>query len=142
MVASTSAQAFESHGAAAGIRTTLELRGVAAAPTITSFTPTSGPGGTTTTGTLVTVTGTDFTGATAVKLNGTAITSFTVVNATTITFRVLTANTNGPISVTTPDGTATNTESFFLTPVISLLAPGAQVVGGGPQGKRIKKPGL
>ncbi len=130
MVASTSAQAFETHGAAAGIRTTLELRGVAAAPTITSFTPTFGPGGTAITGTLVTVTGTDFTGATAVKLNGTAISPFTVVDAQTITFRVLTTGTNGPISVTTPDGTATSTASFFLTPVISLLAPVAQVAGG------------
>ena len=52
-------------------------------PTITSFTPSSGS-----TGTVVTITGTNFTGATAVAFGGTPATSFTVVNATTITATV------------------------------------------------------
>src|SRR5258706_2112639 len=46
------------------------------APTITSFTPTSGP-----LGTSVTISGTDFTGATAVTFNAVSA-SFTVTSAT------------------------------------------------------------
>src|SRR5207245_5790753 len=46
-------------------------------PTITSFTPTSGPAGTS-----VTITGTNFTGATAVGFNGVSATTFTVTSAT------------------------------------------------------------
>ena len=55
---------------------------VAAAPTVTGLSPTSGPAAG---GTLVTITGTGFTGATAVDFGTTAATSFTVVNDTTIT---------------------------------------------------------
>ena len=103
----------------------------ATAPTITSFTPTSGTAGAT-----VTITGTNLTGATAVTLNGVAITGFTVVNGTTITFTVpATGVTSGTIAVTTPGGTATSTGTFTVTPAavtptITQLAPGVQVVGG------------
>ena len=97
------------------------------APTITSFTPTSGLGNGTVT---VTVTGTNFTGATAVTLNGVAVTGFTVVNATTLTFTVPSTATNGVIAITTPGGTATSTASFLVAPTISALSPTAQVVGG------------
>jgi hypothetical protein len=101
------------------------------APTIASFTPTTGAAGAN-----VTITGTNFTGATAVTLNGVAITGFTVVNATTITFTVPGTGATGPITVTTPSGTATSSSSFTVTPavavpVISTLTPGSQVIGGG-----------
>jgi len=71
------------------------------APTISSFTPELGM-----TGTIVTITGTNFTGATAVSFGGTAAASFTVVSATSITAAVATGTT-GSVSVTTAGGTAT-----------------------------------
>jgi hypothetical protein len=70
------------------------------APLITSFTPTQGN-----TGTVVTITGTNFTGATAVKFGGMAAASFTVVSPTTIT-AVLGTGAKGQVSVTTAKGTA------------------------------------
>ncbi|MDP4580932.1 MAG: IPT/TIG domain-containing protein, partial [Saprospiraceae bacterium] len=65
------------------------------APTITSFTPTSGK-----TGQVVTITGTNFTGATAVSFGGTAATTFTVVSATSINANAG-AGASGSVSVTT-----------------------------------------
>ncbi|MDO7853297.1 IPT/TIG domain-containing protein [Hymenobacter convexus] len=111
---------------------TFTVTAAVAVPTITSFTPTSGAAGAT-----VTITGTNLTGATGLTLNGVAITGFTVVNATTITFTVpATGATSGTIAVTTPGGTATSTGTFTVTPAavtptITQLAPGVQVVGGG-----------
>ena len=80
------------------------------APTVTSFTPPSGP-----VGTSVTIAGTNFTGATAVKFNGMAATTFTVNSATQITATVPTDATTGMISVTTPSGTGTSSSSFTVT---------------------------
>lgn len=79
------------------------------APTITSFTPTSGP-----VGTGVTITGTDLTGATSVRFNGTAA-SYAVNSSTQITATVPGAATTGQISVTTAGGTATSSTSFTVT---------------------------
>ncbi|HEY6576691.1 MAG TPA: IPT/TIG domain-containing protein [Mycobacterium sp.] len=85
----------------------LTASGVVAAngppPTITGFTPASGAAGT-----AVTITGTNFTGATAVGFNGTSAT-FTVASATQINTTVPAGAGSGPITVTTPDGTATST---------------------------------
>ena len=99
------------------------------APTIASFTPTTG-----TSGTTVTLTGTNFTGATAVTLNGVAITGFTVVNATTITFAVPATATSGNIAVTTAGGTATSSTSFTVTvatpaPTIASFTPTTGAAG-------------
>ena len=79
-------------------------------PTVTGFTPTSGP-----VGTQVGLAGTDFTGATAVLFNGTAAATYTVHSPTSITATVPSGATAGPISVTTPDGTGTSSGSFIVS---------------------------
>ena len=67
------------------------------APTISGIT-----GSPARTGDIVTITGTNFTGATVVNFGGTAATSFTVVNATTITAVVVTGAALCLLSVFTP----------------------------------------
>ena len=91
---------------------------VVAAPTITSFTPSSAIGGAT-----VNITGTGFTGATSVKFGGTAASSFNVVNATTIQAIVANGST-GDVSVTTAAGTATKAGFVFVAaPTITNFTP-------------------
>jgi hypothetical protein len=102
---------------------------VSAAPTITSFTPTSGN-----VGTSVTITGTNFTGATAVSFNNTNATTFNVESATSITATVPTGATTGRIRVTTAGGTATSTTDFTVTtpvnaPTITSFTPTSGNVG-------------
>src|SRR5207249_9638975 len=65
---------------------------------ISSFTPSSGP-----VGTSVTIGGTNFMGATAVTFNESAA-SFTVTSDTAIQTTVPAGATTGPLSVTTPAG--------------------------------------
>jgi outer membrane protein assembly factor BamB len=98
-----------------------------AAPTVGSFTPTSGPVGTT-----VTVTGSNFTGATGVMFAGTPA-SFTVVGDTRIDATVPAGAGSGPIAVTTAGGTATSSAAFTVTvPDFALAAtPPAQSVAAG-----------
>lgn len=91
----------------------------ATAPTISSFTPTSGA-----TGATITITGTNFTTATAVNFGGDAAASFTVVNATTIT-AVVDAGASGSVAVTNPDGFATLAGFIYIppAPTISSFTP-------------------
>ena len=92
-------------------------------PTVTSFSPTSGGPGDS-----VNITGTNLTGATAVKFNGTDAT-FSVVSATSITTVVPSGATTGPISVTTPGGTATSASSFTVaTTAAGLIKQGQDKV--------------
>lgn len=80
------------------------------APTVTSFSPSSGPRGT-----VVTITGTGFTGATQVEFGGAATTEFTVNSATQIVATVPQNAVTGPISVTTNGGTGTSASNFTVT---------------------------
>ena len=91
-------------------------------PVITDIQPPSGR-----TGDLVMITGTTFNGATAVSFNG-AATTFTVVNPGTIQATVPQSATFGPISVTTPGGTATSTD-FSLLPKVLSFAPTSGATG-------------
>src|SRR5207302_849132 len=77
-------------------------------PTITSFTPSSGLAGAS-----VTISGANLTGATVVRFNGTSA-GFTVNSATTITATVPAGASSGPISVTTPGGSASSSGSFTV----------------------------
>lgn len=93
------------------------LLGVTAAqaepPSITSFSPMSGP-----VGTLVTITGTNFTTpvVTEVEFNGLNDETFKVESGTTITATVPSGARNGPIQVTNADGRATSPAGFVVTP--------------------------
>jgi large repetitive protein len=92
------------------------------APTISSFSPKSGP-----VGTSVRISGSGFAGATAVRFNGVAAASFTVnAQGTRIDAKVPTGATTGKITVTTPGGTATSATNFTVTvpaPTISSFSP-------------------
>lgn len=91
-----------------------------AVPEIASFTPAGGP-----IGTLVSITGSGFTGATAVRFNGRS-TSFSVTSDAQITATVPSLATTGPITVTTSAGTDTSASSFFVGTAASVsgFSPG------------------
>ena len=91
------------------------------APTISSFTPTSGP-----VGTVVTLTGTHFTGATAVAFHGTPATKFSAASDTQITVTVPAGATSGAIAVTTLSGSGSSATSFTVavTPKVTLKLSG------------------
>jgi hypothetical protein len=94
------------------------------APVITSFTPTSGISGT-----VITITGDNFTGATGVTFGGVAAT-YSIVNTTTITATVA-SGASGDVSVTAPGGTATLAGFTFIlpAPVITSFTPISGVSG-------------
>jgi hypothetical protein len=99
-------------------------------PTITGFSPTSGP-----VGTSVTITGSGFTGTSDVRFNGTSVGSgnYTVNSDTQVTAKVPSGATNGPISLDAPGGTATSSTSFTVTsppvPTITGFSPTSGPVG-------------
>jgi len=99
-------------------------------PTISSFTPASGPIGTT-----VTITGTNFSAITSnntVTFNGVAAT-VTASAATSITVTVPLGATTGSIAVTVAGITATSATNFTVTtvslPTIISFAPPAGIIG-------------
>jgi len=78
-------------------------------PAVTSFSPTSGAAGT-----VLTITGTNFTGATAVRFNGSPATP-TSVSATSITVTVPANAVTGLVSVETPVSTGVATRTFSVS---------------------------
>ncbi|MGW7575736.1 IPT/TIG domain-containing protein [Streptomyces sp. NPDC054765] len=107
---------------------------VTPAPTISGFAPTSGS---TAGGTQVTITGSGFTGATAVSIAGVNAASFQVLNDTTIVaITAPSAPTSGPVSVTTPGGTAfsaTNYTYFTSAPTVTGIFPTSGPAGASTQ---------
>ncbi|WP_162303814.1 Ig-like domain-containing protein [Paracnuella aquatica] len=95
-------------------------------PVISSFSPTSGPAGTT-----ITIDGSYFTGATAVSIGGVPVTGFTVQSNTRIVATVPAGTINGTIAVTTAAGTGTSSASFSsaLPPAITSFAPTSALAG-------------
>jgi hypothetical protein len=108
----------------------LETPAFAAAPTITSFTPASGP-----VGCVVTITGTNFNNpnVTDVEFNNTNAASFRIDSGTSITAVVGTGTTTGPIDVTNADGTDTSATNFTVAsttcPTITSFTPTSGPVG-------------
>jgi hypothetical protein len=101
----------------------------AAAPTLTSVSPSQGPASG---GTVVTLTGTGFTGATAVSFGASPATSFTVNSPTQIT-AIAPAGTGAvPVTVTTAAGTTGPVYFFYLAaPALVAVSPGQGPASGG-----------
>ena len=83
-------------------------------PAIASFAPTSSYAGG-----IITITGSNFTGASAVKFGGTNAASYTIVNSSTIT-AVVGAGTSGSVSVTNTFGTGNRVGFTFAKKPINL----------------------
>jgi hypothetical protein len=79
-------------------------------PQITSFTPASGP-----VGTSVTITGVSLNQATAVTFGGVAATEFSVKSNTEVIASVPTGARTGTIDITTAAGTAASSNSFTVS---------------------------
>ncbi|MFI0780297.1 IPT/TIG domain-containing protein, partial [Streptomyces sp. NPDC021212] len=103
----------------------------ASPPVISSVNPASGaPGG----GTVVTLTGTNFTQATAVRFGTALAPAFTVVSATQITATSPAGSGTVLVTVTTPGGTSNGVSFGYVSapaPVLSGVSPGQGPVGGG-----------
>jgi virginiamycin B lyase len=80
----------------------------AVTPEIKSFSPTSGAAKQ-----KVTITGKNLAGATVVAVNGTPQ-KIVSMSASQIVIKIKAGTTSGPITVTTPDGTATSTSNFTI----------------------------
>lgn len=94
------------------------------APLITSFTPTTGISGS-----IITITGDNFTGVTDVQFGGVTA-QFNVVNATTI-MALLTTGATGDVTVTGPGGTVAAPGFTFisLVPTITGISPSSATTG-------------
>ena len=93
-------------------------------PTLGSFSPPSGP-----IGTSVTINGTGLTQTTKVTFGGVKATAFTVNSDSKVTATVPSSAKTGKITVTTTGGSATSSSSFNVTPTIGTFAPPSGKVG-------------
>jgi hypothetical protein len=114
---------------------TVTVGGTTAAPTVGGVTPARGPA---TGGAMVTITGTNFTGATGVAFGSIPAAAFTVMSATQITATepAGTAGQSVNITVTTPGGTSATTTAdkftFVAAPRITTQPVSATVTAGQP----------
>ena len=94
------------------------------APVVTGVSPTSGPA---VGGTLVTITGTGFSGATVVDFGTTAASGVTVVNSTTITADSPAGSGVVNVTVTTPGGKSVTSSAdeftYIVAPVVTGVSP-------------------
>ena len=96
------------------------------APTVTSFSPTTDASGT---GTLITVTGTNFSSSiTKVTICGVTISASAsgsaIPSSTELTFDLPAVTTTGPITVSNSAGTGTSGQDFIVIPTISSITSG------------------
>ena len=101
-------------------------------PAVSSISPISGP---ITGGTVVTITGTNFTGATAVMFGNTAATSFTLDSATQIT-ATAPAEVVGVVDITVAiNGVASpvtaNDQFTYVGPLVTSISPSSGPMTGG-----------
>ena len=109
---------------AAGVLTMGASAALAAAPTVSAISPTSGPAGT-----RVVITGTGLSGASSVRLGGKEAT-FTLDSPTQITAAVPEGIAKGRVRVATPAGVARSATVFtLLKPAVSFFAPTSGVKG-------------
>jgi hypothetical protein len=105
-----------------GYRLNVRLNG-ASAPAITGLSPTSGV-----VGTVLTITGTNLSGASSVSFNGTAQPTITNNTGTSLTVAVPAGATTGPVTVTTPGGSSNGLVFTVLRDLtISTGTPAAPV---------------
>jgi IPT/TIG domain len=109
---------------------TYQIQGGGSAPTVTSFTPTTGP-----VGTSVSITGANFTGVTGVSFGNVAASTFAFVSDSNVTATVPTGAVTAPIKVTTGNGTGTSSTNFTVTtgggnpPTVTSFTPASGPVG-------------
>jgi hypothetical protein len=112
----------------AGVSISADSFTIIKSPVIFSFTPDSGP-----TGTSVTLTGANFTGTTSVKFTGanntTVTAGFTLLSATQIRTNVPATAVTGKISVTNGFGTGQSSTDFKVGPRITSFSPTSGPVG-------------
>ncbi len=96
---------------------------VVRAPTITSFSPATGPEGT-----LVTLTGANLAGASSVAFNGANVTALTIVSASSIRVVVPAGVATGKLGVANEAGSALSAGTFTVAPRIAQI-PAADLPG-------------
>ncbi|MDR7224981.1 IPT/TIG domain-containing protein [Aminobacter aminovorans] len=102
------------------------------APTVTGVSPSAGPTGG---GTMVTITGTNFSTASAVGFGGTAATGFVINSATQITATSPAGTGTVDVTVITPGGTSATSAADQFTyvpaPTVTSVSPTSGPTGGG-----------
>jgi hypothetical protein len=109
---------------AAGTATSATSFTVLLTPLVSGFTPTTGVAAT-----VVTINGSNFSGATGVTFNGVAATNVTPVSATQVKATVPPGATTGKVAVTTGIGTGTSGSNFTIPLAITGFSPDSGNVG-------------